>query len=339
MAVLLADRGVPTDKVSLVYNWVRARRGRRCPRPSLARAIGGLRIDDFVVMYAGNHGAAQALSTAGRGFRALPDSDRCHLVLLGDGVEKAPLETRAGDCPRRDALRGAGQPRESMGSLMRAADVSWCRWRTIRCSPVTMPSKVQAVLAAGHPVLVSASGDVARVVRDSGGRHRGAARGRPPALADAVRTLRRCRRVGLRDAGSAWARTTTSTTCREAVGATATRPSSQLCSRHRTRSVTSHARRDSPVTDAGPVLVTGGTGSFGSTMVRRLLMTGVEQVRILSRDEAKQDAMRRDLADGRVKFHVGDVRDPRSVEDAMRRGRHVFHAAALKQVPSCEFFP
>lgn len=89
----------------------------------------------------------------------------------------------------------------------------------------------------------------------------------------------------------------------------------------------------------GPILVTGGTGSFGSTMVRRLLKTDVDEIRILSRDEAKQDAMRRELADSRVKFHVGDVRDPRSVEDAVHGVRHVFHAAALKQVPSCEFFP
>lgn len=89
----------------------------------------------------------------------------------------------------------------------------------------------------------------------------------------------------------------------------------------------------------GPVLVTGGTGSFGSTMVRRLLARGVDEVRILSRDEAKQDAMRRELGDRRVRFHVGDVRDPRSVADAVAGVRYVFHAAALKQVPSCEFFP
>ncbi|WP_275888126.1 SDR family NAD(P)-dependent oxidoreductase [Nocardioides houyundeii] len=89
----------------------------------------------------------------------------------------------------------------------------------------------------------------------------------------------------------------------------------------------------------GPVLVTGGTGSFGSTMVRRLLKTDVSEIRIFSRDEAKQDAMRRDLGDNRVRFYVGDVRDQRSVEDAVHGVRHIFHAAALKQVPSCEFFP
>lgn len=94
----------------------------------------------------------------------------------------------------------------------------------------------------------------------------------------------------------------------------------------------------SPV-DSGCVLVTGGTGSFGSTMIRRLLTTDVDQLRVLSRDEAKQDAMRRELSDGRVKFFLGDVRDADSVRDAVRGADFVFHAAALKQVPSCEFFP
>jgi UDP-N-acetylglucosamine 4,6-dehydratase len=92
-------------------------------------------------------------------------------------------------------------------------------------------------------------------------------------------------------------------------------------------------------TTMGPVLVTGGTGSFGSTMVRRLLQSDVDEVRVLSRDEAKQDDLRRQVRDPRVRFHVGDVRDARSVEDAMTGVRRVFHAAALKQVPSCEFFP
>lgn len=90
---------------------------------------------------------------------------------------------------------------------------------------------------------------------------------------------------------------------------------------------------------SGPVLVTGGTGSFGSTMVRRLLRQGVEEVRILSRDELKQHEMRVTLDDTRVKFILGDVRDIASVETATRGVELVFHAAALKQVPSCEFFP
>jgi UDP-N-acetylglucosamine 4,6-dehydratase len=86
-------------------------------------------------------------------------------------------------------------------------------------------------------------------------------------------------------------------------------------------------------------LITGGTGSFGQTMVARLLSGGAEEVRILSRDEAKQDDLRRRLRDDRVRFYVGDVRDADSVDKATRGVGYVFHAAALKQVPSCEFFP
>lgn len=91
--------------------------------------------------------------------------------------------------------------------------------------------------------------------------------------------------------------------------------------------------------DQSTVLVTGGTGSFGSAMVRRLLETDVRQIRILSRDELKQDDMRRALDDPRVRFYIGDVRDEDSVHRATRGVDFVFHAAALKQVPSCEFFP
>lgn len=87
------------------------------------------------------------------------------------------------------------------------------------------------------------------------------------------------------------------------------------------------------------VLITGGTGSFGSTMARKLLAGDVAAVRVLSRDEAKQDDMRRALGDRRARFYVGDVRDRDSVADAMSGVDFVFHAAALKQVPSCEFFP
>lgn len=87
------------------------------------------------------------------------------------------------------------------------------------------------------------------------------------------------------------------------------------------------------------VLITGGTGSFGKTMLKKLLDAGTEEVRILSRDEEKQDALRNELRDSRVKYYIGDVRDRESVEGALAGVENVFHAAALKQVPSCEFFP
>jgi UDP-N-acetylglucosamine 4,6-dehydratase len=87
------------------------------------------------------------------------------------------------------------------------------------------------------------------------------------------------------------------------------------------------------------VTITGGTGSFGSTMARHLLSKGIAELRVFSRDESKQDTMRHALNDRRVSYYIGDVRDASSVNQVIRGSDLVFHAAALKQVPSCEFFP
>jgi UDP-N-acetylglucosamine 4,6-dehydratase len=87
------------------------------------------------------------------------------------------------------------------------------------------------------------------------------------------------------------------------------------------------------------LLITGGTGSFGNAVVRRFLDTGIREIRIFSRDEKKQDDMRQELHDPKLKFYIGDVRNFTSIDSAMRGVDYVFNAAALKQVPSCEFYP
>ena len=87
------------------------------------------------------------------------------------------------------------------------------------------------------------------------------------------------------------------------------------------------------------LLITGGTGSFGNAVLRRFLDTEIKEIRIFSRDEKKQDDMRKAYNNPKLKFYLGDVRDVNSVKDATRGVDYIFHAAALKQVPSCEFYP
>ena len=97
--------------------------------------------------------------------------------------------------------------------------------------------------------------------------------------------------------------------------------------------------------EGSTLLITGGTGSFGNTVLKHFLTTDIGQIRVFSRDEKKQDDMRHELQtkypdySDKVKFYIGDVRDARSIADAMPGVDYIFHAAALKQVPSCEFFP
>jgi UDP-N-acetylglucosamine 4,6-dehydratase len=87
------------------------------------------------------------------------------------------------------------------------------------------------------------------------------------------------------------------------------------------------------------LMITGGTGSFGNAVLKRFLDTDIGEIRVFSRDEKKQDDMRKIYRNDKLKFYIGDVRDPESVQDAMIGVDYIFHAAALKQVPSCEFFP
>ena len=87
------------------------------------------------------------------------------------------------------------------------------------------------------------------------------------------------------------------------------------------------------------LLITGGTGSFGNAVLDKFLDSGIKEIRIFSRDEKKQDDMRRKYQTEKIKYFIGDIRSENSLDNAMINVDYVFHAAALKQVPSCEFFP
>lgn len=87
------------------------------------------------------------------------------------------------------------------------------------------------------------------------------------------------------------------------------------------------------------ILITGGTGSFGKAMTKKLLKNKIKEIRIFSRDEKKQDDMRKEFNNNKIKFYLGDIRDKSSVQEVVSNTDYIFHAAALKQVPSCEFYP
>ncbi len=103
--------------------------------------------------------------------------------------------------------------------------------------------------------------------------------------------------------------------------------------------MTGFLQRSDAMFSGKTLLITGGTGSFGNAVLRRFLETNIAQIRILSRDEKKQDEMRHQYRSEKLKFYIGDVRIPDGLCDAMEGADYVFHAAALKQVPSCEFYP
>ena len=168
MVDLLASRGVPSEKLSVVHNWVEEGpfAGADGPTAARIRESWGVGADDFVLMYAGNHGQAQALEPVVEIFAGLPRDAGCHLVLIGDGVAKAGLVASAQGSPAIHFLDSV--PRHDMAALMSASDVQLVSLADQPLFAVTMPSKVQSILAAGLPLLVSARGDCAEVVRSAG---------------------------------------------------------------------------------------------------------------------------------------------------------------------------
>lgn len=164
MRNLLSQRGVPDEKLSLIYNWVDESIYRPHEADERFRLSLNLTKEDFVVMYAGNHGAAQGLETLVEAISHLPAEMRCHAVLIGDGVEKRDLqETAARIAPGRIHFLPPESP-QRLASILPCGDIHLVTLIDKPLFHLTMPGKVQSLLAAGQPLLVSAPGDAARVV-------------------------------------------------------------------------------------------------------------------------------------------------------------------------------
>ncbi|GIJ22540.1 glycosyltransferase family 4 protein [Micromonospora lutea] len=198
----LAARGVPTEKVSVVYNWADEKLMQPTePDPHLRTRL-GLSPDDFVVLYGGNHGPAQDLGVAVAAMGQLRDLTDVHLVLVGDGVSKPALRTAAGELGLRTIHFVDPVAPEHMAAVMAAADIQLVCLADEPLFQITMPSKVQTILACGQPVLSCAPGDAARAVREAGAGFT-TAPGNPQQLAQTIRLAHATPRAQLRAMGLA----------------------------------------------------------------------------------------------------------------------------------------
>lgn len=165
MKDLLVSRGVPANRIEIVFNWVDEEVVKPLAPHSRLKVRLGLGDCDLLVMYAGNHGPAQNLSTLVRAMRRLPVDAHVHLVMVGNGIERAELMAEAADLEHVHFLPAV--PVESMSDLMAGADVQVVSLRNEPLFHLTLPGKVQSIMAAGRPMLVAAPGDAAKIVRDA----------------------------------------------------------------------------------------------------------------------------------------------------------------------------
>jgi glycosyltransferase involved in cell wall biosynthesis len=216
MRAALVDRGVAAEKISIVYNWVDEKVMHPAEPDPAWRTQLGLR-DEFVLMYAGNHGPAQALDVAVRAMTELLDLPDVHLVLVGSGIDKPALKSVAEQLRLRSVHFLDPVDEEVMPAMMASADLMLVSLADEGLFRITVPSKVQSILACGCPVLSCAPGDAARMV-DEAGAGLTCPPGDPVALARAVRRAHDMPRERLRAMGRA-ARAYYESTLSEAINA------------------------------------------------------------------------------------------------------------------------
>ena len=202
MKQVLVERGVPEEKISLVYNWVDESLFAVPASPDQAlRASLGLTDDDFVAMYAGAHGIAQGLGVLVEAAARIDPAERIHIVTVGDGIDGERLRTLAQDLGVTDRVHFLGRrPMATMPGLLAAADLQVVCISDTPLFRVNMPSKIPSLLAGGHPLLVVAVGDPADVVTDADA-GLAASPNDPADVADALRRARDAGADMLREMG------------------------------------------------------------------------------------------------------------------------------------------
>ncbi|SMO82303.1 glycosyltransferase family 4 protein [Propioniciclava tarda] len=169
MKALLITRGVPADKITLVYNWIDENALAPAPADPELRESLGISPDDFVAMYAGAHGPAQGLDVLLDAMALVPTDSRIHLVMVGDGIDAPRLKARATALGLDNKVHFVGRvPQDRMPSMMAAADIQVACLKDTELFRVNMPSKIQTVLALGQPLLAVMAGDPAHVVDAAG---------------------------------------------------------------------------------------------------------------------------------------------------------------------------
>ncbi len=281
-------------------------------------------LDCTVFIYGGNLGKPQGIDFLIECLKFNKENNQVYFVIAGSGTEFNRLKTFLNTEKLTNAQLFAQLPKEDYEVLANSCDVGLI-FLDKRFTIPNFPSRLLSYMQASMPVLAATdiNTDIGKVIEKGGF-------GLWCESSDVEQFHKRVDRLCDKN-------------IRKQMGVNARRYlEDNYTAKHSYEIIMSHfnyMKRGKSMFKDKTLLITGGTGSFGNAVMQRFLDTGIKEIRIFSRDEKKQDDMRKQYKNDKLKFYIGDVRDLASVKNAMHGVDYIFHAAALKQVPSCEFFP
>jgi len=322
----ISNRGVPIDKVEYWPQYAED-----FYRPLERTKIYEIPKDDvFNITFAGNIGNAQGLDILPKAAIILKENlnKKIRFNIVGDGRYKEALVELVNKNNVSDMFNFIPkQPAIRIPAFMAVSDVAFLCLTNSPLFAMTIPAKLQSYMACGIPIIASADGETEQIITEAKAGLCCPA-GDAQKLAEVIIELSSKSSEQLKQLG---------TKSREYYDRNFNKQ--QLLNKmDRYFGIKKYWRRNLMFTNK-TLLITGGTGSFGNAVLKRFLNTDIGEIRIFSRDEKKQDDMRKLYNNDKIKFYLGNVRDLASVKNAMYGVDYIFHAAALKQVPSCEFFP